>query len=274
MRVPKRGVFKQLVEMACDNARAMMDTSIPRYKREADENLQAMEELAQALGLPGLPMRIEGYDISNISGKEAVASMVVLYNGKADKSSYRRFRIKTGDTPNDVAMMQEVLWRRFRRGLDDRAKLQKPGSTLTRKSKFAVFPDLVIVDGGKGQVNAAKQVLDELGLDIPVAALAEKNEELFLPGVKDPVILPRDSGAFVPRHALKGRSPQVCLGVPPETQAEEGLGYGVVRDPRIRAGQDQAAPQSFWQCGCYTQSFPTRPATNRRYRPQTSPNHL
>jgi len=196
VRVPKRGVFKQLVEMACDNARAMMDTSIPRYKREADENLQAMEELAQALGLPGLPMRIEGYDISNISGKEAVASMVVLYNGKADKSSYRRFRIKTGDTPNDVAMMQEVLWRRFRRGLDDRAKLQKPGSTLTRKSKFAVFPDLVIVDGGKGQVNAAKQVLDELGLDIPVAALAEKNEELFLPGVKDPVILPRDSGAL------------------------------------------------------------------------------
>ncbi|HHT85171.1 MAG TPA: excinuclease ABC subunit UvrC [Firmicutes bacterium] len=196
LRTPKRGVFKELVEMASENATAMMDTSMPKYKREAGEYLQAMEDLARALDLPGLPMRIEGYDISNISGKEAVASMVVLYNGKPEKSSYRRFRIKTGDKPNDVAMMQEALWRRFKSGLDDRVKSEGQGNTLLRQSKFAVFPDLVIVDGGKGQANAAKQVLDELGLSIPVAALAEKNEELFLPGAKEPIILARDSGAL------------------------------------------------------------------------------
>ena len=196
VRTPKRGVFKQLVEMASENARAMMDTSMPKYQREAAEHQQAIQDLAEALNLPRLPIRIEGYDISHISGKEAVASMVVLNNGKPYKASYRRFRIKTGDKPNDVAMMQEVLWRRFKRGLEDRTEIEEKGQTLQRKSKFAVFPDLVIVDGGKGQVNAAKQVLDELGLDIPVAGLAEKNEELFLPGAKQPVILPRDSGAL------------------------------------------------------------------------------
>lgn len=196
VRTPKRGVLKDLVGMASDNAVAMMDTSIPKYKREAAEHLQAMQDLARALNLPNLPARIEGYDISNIQGKEAVASMVVLQDGKPDKSSYRRFRIKTGDRPNDVAMMQEVLWRRFKRGLDDRAAMEDGGDTFGKKSKFAVFPDLIVVDGGKGQVNAAKQVLDELGLDIPVAGLAERNEELFLPGVKDPIVLPRDSGAL------------------------------------------------------------------------------
>lgn len=196
VRTPRRGILKELVAMASDNARAMMVAGMPKYEREAQEHLKAMEDLAKALHLRCLPRRIECYDISNISGKEAVASMVVLDGGKPEKPSYRRFRMKTGDKPNDVAMMQEVLWRRFKRGLNERAEIGAQGNTLLRKSKFAVFPDLVIVDGGKGQVNAAKQVFGELELDIPLVGLAERNEELFLPGKRDPVVLPRDSGAL------------------------------------------------------------------------------
>ena len=196
LRTPKRGIFKDLVVMARDNAKAMMVAGMPKYEREHKEHLKAMEDLREALGLERLPERIEGYDISNISGKEAVASMVVLDGGKPDKSFYRRFRMKAAGKPNDVLMMQEVLWRRFKRGLEERVELGGTAGTLLRKSKFAIFPDLVIVDGGKGQVNGAKMVLDELGIDIPLAGLAEKNEELYLPGAKDSVVLPRDSGAL------------------------------------------------------------------------------
>ncbi len=196
IRTPQRGMFKDLVRMATDNARTMMSTHIPRYQREAREHLEAMEDLAKALKLPCLPRRIECFDISNISGREAVASMVVLVDGKPDKPSYRRFRIKAEATPDDVAMMQEVLWRRFKRGLSERAVIAQDARILKKQSKFAIFPDFVLVDGGKGQLNAAKQVFDELRLDIPLAGLAERNEELFVPGKSEPVALPRDSGAL------------------------------------------------------------------------------
>ena len=126
-------------------------------------------------------------DRSNTSGKEAVASMVLLLDGKPDKSSYRRFRMKTDGKPDDYGMIQEVLWRRFRRGIQERDAIEKEGKMSRRQSKFAIFPDLIIVDGGKGQVSAGKQVLDELELDIPIAGLAERNEEIFLPHRSEPV---------------------------------------------------------------------------------------
>ena len=118
--------------------------------------------------------------------------MVVLTDGKPDKSQYRKFRMKTDGKPNDFAMMQEVLWRRFRKGLAERDEAKKTG----KGGKFAVFPDLVMVDGGKGQVSSAKDVLDELNLPIPLVGLAKRNEELFLPGQTDPVRIPKDSGAL------------------------------------------------------------------------------
>lgn len=192
IKIPKRGELRDLVLMAQDNARTMIAEYVPKYQREAEENLKGMHDLKKALHLNELPRRIEGYDISNTSGKEAVASMVVLVDGKPDKSSYRRFRMKIDGKPNDFAMLQEALWRRFKRGLAERKqKMEK-----ARKSKFSVFPDLILVDGGKGQVSAAQEVLDELGLNIPVAGLAKRNEEIFLPGCSKPIILPRDSGAL------------------------------------------------------------------------------
>lgn len=192
LRVPKRGKLKDLMAMAEENARAMLAERVPKEEREMEANQKAMEDLASALGTGRLPSRIEGYDISNLSGQQAVASMVVLRDGKPEKSSYRKFKMKIDGKPNDFAMMQEVLWRRFRKGIAERQK----ASEIKDAGKFAVFPDLVIVDGGKGQVSAAKEVMDELGLDIALAGIAKKNEELFLPGQSDPVVLPRDSGAL------------------------------------------------------------------------------
>ena len=135
----------------------------------------ALEELAEALGLPGPPLRIECYDISNVQGSDSVGSMVVFEEGKPRTGEYRRFRIKTVVGANDFASHQEVLRRRFRR-----ARNGEEGSA--EELRWAM-PDLVIIDGGKGQVAAAKEVLDELGLhDLPLAGLAKEREELFLPG--------------------------------------------------------------------------------------------
>ncbi len=192
LKAPKRGRLRDLVAMACDNAQTMMADIVPKQQREKEQNLEAMENLSRALGMKHLPIRIEGYDISNISGQETVASMVVLTDGRPDKSQYRKFRMKVQGKPDDFAMMQEVLWRRFRKGISEREEMETTG----RGGKFSVFPDLVIVDGGKGQVSAAKKVLDELDLDIPLAGLAKKNEEIYLPGAEDPLVLPRDSGAL------------------------------------------------------------------------------
>jgi excinuclease ABC subunit C len=192
IRTPRRGRFKELVLMAQDNARNMLAEQIPKEQRETDANNRAMEALRDSLGLEKLPRRIEGYDISNLTGKQAVASMVVLTNGRPDKSQYRKFRMKVDGKPNDFAMMQEVLWRRFRKGLAEREEARTSG----KPGKFAVFPDLIVVDGGKGQVSAAQEVLDELGLSIPMAGLAKRNEEVFLPGRSEPVELPRDSGGL------------------------------------------------------------------------------
>ncbi len=192
IRTPKRGRFRELVLMAQDNARNMMEEQVPKEEREHAANMKAMEDLKVFLGLQRLPRRIEGYDISNLTGKHAVASMVVLTDGKPDRSQYRRFRMKIEGKPDDFAMMQEALWRRFKRGLAEREEARETG----KQGKFAIFPDLIMVDGGKGQVSAAKEVLTELGLDIPLVGLAKRNEELFLPGMSDPVEIPRDSGGL------------------------------------------------------------------------------
>jgi excinuclease ABC subunit C len=131
-----------------------------------------------------MPRRIECFDISNIQGTNPVASMVVFEDGKPAKREYRRFTIKTVQGANDFAMMNEVIRRRFRRAAE--ADEEKEG-------KWTSLPDLVIVDGGKGQLNAALDALDEVGMALPIVGLAKENEELFLPGQPLPVVLPRDA---------------------------------------------------------------------------------
>jgi excinuclease ABC subunit C len=189
LRVPRRGEKRELMALATRNAGETLAREQARWLADQGKTLAALEELADALGLPGTPFRIECYDISNFQGSESVGSMVVFEDGKPRTGEYRRFRIRTVEGPNDVASHQEVLRRRFR--------LAKAGDEGSAEERRWTMPDLVIVDGGKPQVSAAKAALDELGLhDLPLAGLAKEREELFLPGRPGPILLPPTSPAL------------------------------------------------------------------------------
>ena len=208
IRVPQRGDKKALQETVARNA--MQALGLHKTKRASDLTTRnrALEELQAALDLPEAPLRIECYDISNLQGTEVVGSMVVFEDGLARKSEYRRFVVRGVEGQNDVASMHEVITRRFRRLLDERAEApdldgmaegDAEGPMLVdpdtgRPRKFAYAPGLVVVDGGPPQVAAAQRALDELGIDdIPVCGLAKRLEEVWLPSQEDPVILPRTS---------------------------------------------------------------------------------
>ena len=189
LRTPQRGEKRDLMGLAARNAAETLAREQARWLADHGKTQAALEELAAALDVPGSPFRIECYDISNFQGAESVGSMVVFEDGKPRSGEYRRFRIRRVEGPNDVASHQEVLRRRFR--------ATKSGEEGSEEERRWAMPDLVIVDGGKPQVNAAKAVLDELGLhDLPLAGLAKEREELFLPGRPDPVVLPPTSSAL------------------------------------------------------------------------------
>jgi excinuclease ABC subunit C len=187
--VPQRGERRSLMKLATRNAEELLARDYARWLADQGKTLGALEELADALGLPVLPARIECYDISNFQGSETVGSMVVFEDGKPRTGEYRRFRIRTVQGPNDFASHQEVLRRRFRGA--------RTGDEGGAEERRWAMPDLVIVDGGRGQVSAAKQVLDELGLhDLPLAGIAKEREELVLPDRAEPVLLPTTSQAL------------------------------------------------------------------------------
>ncbi len=169
-RYPLRGEKHKLVELAKRNAEVVITADIDKIKREEARTIGALRELESLIGLSGLK-RLEAYDISHISGTETVASMVVTENGRPKKSDYRRFRLTTVKGPDDYKSMEEVLTRRFRHGIEDRAKYEEGlGEHITG---FSVFPDVLMMDGGKGQVNVAERVLEELGLNIPVCGMVK-----------------------------------------------------------------------------------------------------
>jgi excinuclease ABC subunit C len=187
--VPQRGERRQLMALATRNAEEMLAREQARWLADQGKTLGALEELAEALALPGLPARIECYDVSNFQGSETVASMVVFEDGKPRTGEYRRFRVRTVEGPNDVASHREVLRRRFRGA--------RPGDEGSAEERRWAMPDLVLIDGGLPQVGAAKGVLDELGLhDLPLAGIAKQREELVLPDRHEPVLLPTTSQAL------------------------------------------------------------------------------
>jgi excinuclease ABC subunit C len=166
----------------------------------------ALEEIEKELRLPHTPSRLEGYDISNIQGKGAVGSMVVFDQGRPKPSHYRRFRIKTVEGADDYAMLHEVLSRRFKRsGLKS--------SETTRADTWSVLPDLVLIDGGKGQLNAALAAMKETGAaSVPVASLAKENEEVFVPHQKEPIVLPATSPGLQLLQRLRDEAHRFALG--------------------------------------------------------------
>lgn len=172
IKVPKKGDKKEMLEMVGKNAKIMMEQFKDKMLKEKEVNSIALTELAEAMGMESLPIRIEAYDISNTQGIDSVGTMVVFENGKAKNSDYRRFKIKTIQGANDYGSMKEILSRRFAHGLEEVKQIQERNLEYS-KGKFCVFPDLIMMDGGKGQVNIALEVLNEFGIEIPVCGLVK-----------------------------------------------------------------------------------------------------
>ncbi|MDR0837910.1 MAG: excinuclease ABC subunit UvrC [Propionibacteriaceae bacterium] len=206
IRVPQRGEKRTLLDTVSKNATEAL--SLHKLKRASDKDAlnQGLIELQEALGLPNVPLRIECFDISHLQGTEVVGSMVVFEDGAPRKGEYRRFVIKSFEGSNDTLAMDEVLRRRFNLMLEDRREMAEAadeaveaGSTLIDQGtraprRFGYSPALVVVDGGLPQVNAAQRVLDDMGIDdVAMCGLAKRLEEVWIPGVEYPVILPRTS---------------------------------------------------------------------------------
>ena len=200
IQVPHRGNKKQLVEIVAENARqGLKQLKIKQLTAPAALEA-ALAEIQKELHLSRPPLRMEGYDISNIRGTAAVGSMVVFDNGKPKPPHYRRFRIKTVSGVNDYAMLQEVLRRRFKRSSE-------------ASNTWATLPDLVLIDGGKGQLNSATAAMHEVGAEsVPTASLAKEEEEIFIPQRAKPIILPRNSPGLQLLQRLRDEAHRFALG--------------------------------------------------------------
>ncbi len=193
IKVPRSGNQKDLVNMAADNAIETLRALKAQWKNDTNRQNEALAELQNALNLPQPPYRMECYDISNTQGTNSVGSMVVFLQGVPAKKHYRRFNIKTVEGPNDFDSMTEVLTRRIKRYLSAQEKNAETGGKADES--FAMLPDLIIMDGGKGQLGRAVEVLEEFGLTekVHVVGLAKREEELFLPHQSESILLPRHS---------------------------------------------------------------------------------
>jgi excinuclease ABC subunit C len=193
LRVPRRGHKRDLVEMAAENAAETLTHLRAQWLIDEGKQAQALAELQKHLGLEQPPNRIECYDISTTQGVATTGSMVVFVKGVPRKSDYRRFRIRTVEGTDDYASMQEMLRRRFCHVAEPESETRRaPGS---KESSWSLLPDLLVVDGGKGQLNVALEVLDEFGLrdQVPAVGLAKQEEEIFLPDRSESIRLPRTS---------------------------------------------------------------------------------
>ena len=203
IQVPRRGSRKHLVDIVAENARQGLEQLKIRQIATPKELEAAIDEIEKELKLPTPPLRMEAYDISDIQGKAAVGSMVVFEKGKSKPAHYRRFRIKTVSGADDYAMLQEVLRRRFKH----------LGGETSLPDAWAIVPDLVLIDGGKGQLNAALSAMGELGVtSVPVASLAKENEEIYVPKRFKPIVLPRSSPGLRLLQRLRDEAHRFALG--------------------------------------------------------------
>ncbi|MFM8254806.1 MAG: excinuclease ABC subunit UvrC [Actinomycetota bacterium] len=233
IRVPQRGEKRELLDSVQRNSHDVLFRHLAKRSQDISTRSQALEEIAQALGMDQAPLRIECFDIANMQGSQIVASMVVFEDGVAKKSDYRRFSIQseTGK-PNDVAAMKQVLSRRLAR-MDE--EIIDENELDWSKVKFAYPPQLIIVDGGKPQVNAAAEVLE--GRDIFLCGLAKRFEEVWLPNAKDPIIFPRNSEALYLFQRIRDEAHRFANTYHRSKRSKEGLasileeidGLGAVR---------------------------------------------
>ncbi len=197
LTVPQKGEKQKLVEMVAKNAEDAIQLLVEKYKQDEEKTLGAARELADYIGLQEAPRRIEAFDISHLQGVENVGSMIVFENGKAKNRDYRRFKIKYVEGANDYESMKEVLERRFRHGLKEQEQLRQEGKDADT-GKFAVFPDLILIDGGLGQVHAVLPVLKELNIKVPVCGMVkdDKHRTRGLIFEEQEIPIPINSHAF------------------------------------------------------------------------------
>jgi len=194
---PRKGEKKELLDMAMRNAQHGLNELVHQNNLKHKKTAGALEELAKYIGLDCIPNRIEAFDISNLQGTESVGSMVVFEAGNPMHKDYRRFRIKgMNDLPDDFASIAQIVERRFRKIIDEKKTLEDEGND-SYSGKFLKLPNLVMVDGGKGQLNAAVSVLKKLGIHgIPIIGLAKELEEVYVEEKNAPLVIPRDSSAL------------------------------------------------------------------------------
>jgi excinuclease ABC subunit C len=223
--IPKSGSQKELVQMAAENASDTLSTLRARWDADKHKQTSALAEIQKTLKMKSPPNRIECYDISNTQGTAAVGSMVVFEQGVAAKNLYRRFNIRTVHGPDDFASMEEVLIRRFKRwqGAKETAQEKKPG--YKPDLSFGVLPDLLIVDGGKGQLSRAVKVLEDFGLmgKFLVVGLAKREEEFFLPGSARSVLLPRRSEGLYLVQRIRDEAHRFAITAHRKRRTREGI---------------------------------------------------
>lgn len=223
LRIPRRGMKRRLVEMVAQNATETLAHLRQSWLADAQKRLTALSELKEHLKLENLPKRIECYDISNIQGQAATGSMVVFVEGKPRVSAYRRFRIRAVEGADDYAMLREVLRRRFQR-----AKMEEAAAS------WRELPDLVMVDGGKGQLSAAIEAMGETGVgQIPAMALAKEREEIFIPRRRAAIILPKNSQSLYLVQRIRDEAHRFAIDYHRRLHRKRSLGSQLEEIPGI-----------------------------------------
>ncbi|MFQ5613872.1 MAG: excinuclease ABC subunit UvrC [Anaerolineae bacterium] len=250
LKVPRRGKKRGLVKMATDNALETLNHLRAQWHVDESKQSQALAELQQTLDLAEPPLRIECYDISTLQGTHTTASMVVFVKGVPRKSDYRRFKIQTVQgKADDYASMQEVLRRRFKRMRDEGYRIQAdPGQTgRDDYNPWALLPNLIIIDGGKGQLNAALEVLDEFELRdaVPLVSLAKREEEIFVPGRSTPILLPRNSQGLFLVQRIRDEAHRFAIGYNRQLRRKAGLASQLDAIPGIGPKRRKALLKAF-----------------------------
>lgn len=242
--VPRRGANRDLVSMAAENATETLNSLRARWQADTLKQAEALSELQAALDLPNPLNKIECYDISNIQGTASVGSMVVFEQGVPSKKNYRQFNIKCVDGPDDFASMEEVMNRRFKRWQSSEEE-NSPGKKPD--PAFALLPDLLIVDGGKGQLGRAVQVLQEFGLmdRVPVVGLAKQQEELFRPGLAESVLLPRHSQALYLIQRIRDEAHRFAITAHRKKRTKIGLASRLDSIPGVGPNRRKALLMKF-----------------------------
>jgi len=249
LRAPRRGHKRQLVRMALENASEMLASLRRQWQADKSKQVQGLAELQAALGLTAPPARIEAYDISTLQGRHTVGSMVVFAQGTPRKSNYRRFQVRgrgAQGEPDDYAAMREVLRRRFRRAVEppdeDPGRKARAGDAV-----WTVLPDLVLLDGGRGQLNVGLEVLQEYDLrdTVSLVALAKEHEELFLPEREESLRLPRRSQGLFLVQRIRDEAHRFAVGSHRQARRREALASELEEIPGIGPRRRQALLKAF-----------------------------